>query len=156
MRSTPTPKLIFLTLNVARDPLPPLRAITTPSYVWMRSRSPSMTRTWTRTVSPDEKSGRSSRSCAASISSIVFTGSSEEKGRGAWSRDSTPAAVLFTSLEVGPAHGGSFLTLTGAPLLDSGVIARQQHVGNVPTTEVRGPRVYRLLKQIAAETLGRR
>src|SRR5262245_22105536 len=46
--------------------------MTVPSKTWMRSLSPSTTRTWTRTVSPDLKVGTSLRSCSASIRSIGF------------------------------------------------------------------------------------
>src|SRR2546422_7477199 len=72
MRSTPTPYDVLRTVNVSRL-APPLRPITEPSKTWMRSLSPSTTRTCTRTVSPGLKPGTSLRSCSASMRSIGFT-----------------------------------------------------------------------------------
>src|SRR5437868_5505131 len=59
MRSTPWPKLILRTVKLACGPL--LFEITTPSKACRRSLSPSLIFTWTRTVSPGRKPGRSVR-----------------------------------------------------------------------------------------------
>src|SRR5579862_3471897 len=57
-RSTPSPCEILRTVNEEFRPRL-LIAITTPSYAWTRSRSPSTTFTCTTTVSPGLKSGTS-------------------------------------------------------------------------------------------------
>src|SRR5512137_3073627 len=54
---------------MAREP-PPDEAMTTPSYSWMRSLSPSLILVWTRTVSPARKSGTSLRRYLASTAAI--------------------------------------------------------------------------------------
>src|SRR5690348_10800546 len=71
VRSTPTPYDVLRTVNVSRLPAP-LRPMTVPSKTWMRSLSPSTTRTCTRTVSPGLKAGTPLRSCSASMRSIGF------------------------------------------------------------------------------------
>ena len=58
MRSTPTPFEILRTVNVSDTPAP-RRAMQTPSKAWRRSLSPSRTRTFTRSVSPERKGGTS-------------------------------------------------------------------------------------------------
>src|SRR5919112_1270274 len=63
VRSTPTPKLTFRTVNDSRTPSP-AREITTPANTWIRERFPSTTLTWTLTVSPGRKVGTSWRSDA--------------------------------------------------------------------------------------------
>src|SRR6185436_8592727 len=55
-RSTPSPCEILRTVNEELRPRL-LLAMTTPSYAWARSRSPSFTLTCTTTVSPGLKSG---------------------------------------------------------------------------------------------------
>ena len=60
VRSTPTPKETLRTVKVRPMPAPWMR-ITTPWKIWTRERVPSMTLTWTLTVSPARNSGRSSR-----------------------------------------------------------------------------------------------
>ena len=57
-RSTPSPCTIRRTTNISRVP-EPLRAITTPLKIWMRSFSPSRIRVCTSTVSPIWNSGTS-------------------------------------------------------------------------------------------------
>src|SRR2546428_7339848 len=73
VRSTPTPYDVLRTVKVSRL-APPLRPMTVPSKTWMRSLSPSTTRTCTRTVSPGLKGGTSLRSCSASMRSMGFIG----------------------------------------------------------------------------------
>src|SRR5688500_2675254 len=69
MRSTPCPNETFRTVNDARTP-PRRRLMITPSKIWMRSLSPSLTRTCTRTVSPAFIRGRSI-SCPFSMTSMA-------------------------------------------------------------------------------------
>src|SRR5882724_11353774 len=71
VRSTPTPYDVLRTVKVSRL-APPLRRMTVPSKTWMRSLTPSTTRTCTRTVSPGLNRGTSLRTCSASIWSIGF------------------------------------------------------------------------------------
>src|SRR5947209_18221498 len=71
VRSTPTPKLTFRTVNDSRTPAP-WRRITAPWNTWMRSRLPSTTRTWTFTVSPGAKWGTSERRAVRSTRSVGF------------------------------------------------------------------------------------
>src|SRR5512133_4400741 len=61
MRSTPTPLEILRTVKVALTP-EPRRAMHTPSNAWIRSFSPSLTRTFTRMVSPAREGGMFVRS----------------------------------------------------------------------------------------------
>src|ERR1019366_9564028 len=56
MRSTPTPFEILRTVNVSETPAP-RREMHTPSKACRRSFSPSLTRTLTRSVSPERKGG---------------------------------------------------------------------------------------------------
>src|SRR6266550_907273 len=69
MRSTPWPKLIFLTVKLACGPR--VRAITTPSNACNRSLSPSLIFTCTRTLSPGTKAGRSVRNVLARSFSMI-------------------------------------------------------------------------------------
>src|SRR5213593_945159 len=71
IRSTPYPKETFRTVNVEETPLR-LVATTTPSKTWMRYLSPSWILTWTRTVSPGRKAGRSVRVREPQAASIGF------------------------------------------------------------------------------------
>src|SRR5262245_46434844 len=69
MRSTPTPYETLRTVKL--EPWPARRRwITTPSKTWMRSLSPSRTRTCTRTLSPGRNSGSSALASPPSIDSI--------------------------------------------------------------------------------------
>src|SRR5258706_3532708 len=69
VRSTPTPYEMRRTVNDARPPSP-RRRITMPSKSCVRSFSPSMTLTYTRTVSPGMNPARSFLICAASTNPI--------------------------------------------------------------------------------------
>src|SRR5262245_47797608 len=72
MRSTPTPNDVLRTVIVSATPFP-RRAMTTPSNACSRSLfSPSLMRTWTRTVSPGIKSGILPFNCASSTWSNLF------------------------------------------------------------------------------------
>ena len=70
MRSTPCPNETFRTVKVPRHP-PRRIPMTTPSKTWIRSFSPSRILTWTRTVRPGRRSGRSCN-CLCSIVAIAF------------------------------------------------------------------------------------
>src|SRR4051794_13235395 len=70
MRSTPWPNETLRTVNEARVP-PRCIPMTTPSKTWMRSLSPSRTRTCTLTVSPAFIAGRWAN-CDFSTSSIAL------------------------------------------------------------------------------------
>src|ERR1700761_976100 len=70
-RSTPSPCEILRTVNEELKPRL-LIAITTPSYAWTRSRSPSTTFTCTTTVSPGLKSGTSRVMRAFSSSCVIL------------------------------------------------------------------------------------
>ena len=59
--STPTPNDCLRTVNVSREPAP-WRLMTMPSKTWSRERAPSITRKWTRTLSPALNRGRPLRS----------------------------------------------------------------------------------------------
>ena len=58
LRSTPSPATIRRTVNISRAPLP-LRAITVPLKIWVRSLSPSRILVCTSTVSPISNWGTS-------------------------------------------------------------------------------------------------
>src|SRR5262245_52082954 len=114
MRSTPMPYDVFRTVNISRLE-PPERPSTVPSNTWMRSLSPSTTRTWTRTVSPGLKAGTPLRSCSASTRSIgvmslhVLSAAAQtvkDDGRGRANGQMVPAVVATDRLEhvVGPAE----------------------------------------------------
>src|SRR4029450_9808699 len=60
----------FRTVKVSRSP-PPWRRRMNPWKTCTRCRDPSTTRTWTLTVSPGRKSGRSSRSWSRSTTSVI-------------------------------------------------------------------------------------
>src|SRR5213593_2882379 len=107
VRSTPTPYDVLRTVNISRLP-PPLRRITVPSKTWMRSLSPSTTRTCTRTVSPGLKAGTPLRSCSASMRSIGFMNHNllsagadtvKDDGRGRADRQMVPAVAATNRLE---------------------------------------------------------
>ena len=76
--STPTPFEIFRTVKDSLTPLP-RRAMHTPSNAWIRSLSPSFTRTSTRSVSPARNGGRSLRSQVfwVSMNGCIGTGSGQ-------------------------------------------------------------------------------
>ena len=80
VRSTPTPNDCFRTVNVSRTPAP-WRLMTMPSNTWTREREPSITRKWTRTLSPALNLGRPLRSWRCSIVSMAFITKEEAGGR---------------------------------------------------------------------------
>src|SRR6266702_1784839 len=71
VRSTPTPNDCFRTVNVSRTPAP-WRLMTMPSKTCTRDREPSMTRKWTRTLSPALNLGRPLRSWRCSMVPMAF------------------------------------------------------------------------------------
>src|SRR4051794_10265753 len=158
VRSTPTPKLTFRTVNVSRTP-PPCRRMTTPWKTWMRSRLPSRTRTWTLTVSPGRNSGTSLRREAASIESRVcmVTVLAPERAQarsmcfgrrlstvpqqaGQWKNSRSAEQVR-------PVLLGAPQRLLAPPPLDRRVVAGDEHAGHLQPTPARRPRVGRRLQE---------
>src|SRR3954453_20146324 len=78
VRSTPTPNEFLRTVKVSRAPAP-WRLITIPSNTWIRCRAPSITRKWTRTVSPALKRG-TSRNWRRSMSWMIVLMSKGGRG----------------------------------------------------------------------------
>src|SRR5215470_19303871 len=121
MRSTPWPNETLRTVNDARVP-PRCMPMTTPSKIWMRSLSPSRTRTWTLTVSPAFIAGRSA-SCDFSTSSIA-----------PMSQLLQYLQLFFVQSRLGQQirppfeRAGQRLALPPPPNLR--VVPRQQHVGD--------------------------
>src|SRR5256714_7165680 len=144
MRSTPCPNDTLRTVNDARVP-PRCRPMTTPSKIWMRSLSPSRTRTCTRTVSPDRIAGRSV-SCVFSTSSIALISKLLQNRL---------FLVVQTRAgqQIGPAFQRSRHRFALPPSPDLGVVARQQHVGHAVRSDFRRPRVLRKIEQPAAERI---
>src|SRR4029077_9688663 len=162
VRSTPTPKLTFRTVNVSRLPLP-LRRITMPWKTCTRSRLPSTTRTCTFRVSPGANSGMSSRSWVRSTRSVAFIGSSgiEEPAMlpaGSIVRELAQERLLLRGErhrgdEVGASGDGPPQRGRPPPPVDPGVVATQQHLGHPVTPELGGPRVLRVLEARGHERL---
>src|SRR5690606_29049537 len=177
-RSTPTPKLILRTVNVAVAP-PPWRAMTTPSKTWIRSRPPSTTRTCTFTLSPARKLGMSSRSWAFSSSCRSFMGApgrsvlvgaprrtrrqqatrgNFEEGRRPRTRTREESVSAIRSRyeplpQIRSSLLGSSPTLLLAPGGDSGVVARQKHVRDLLSLKLGRLRVDRLFEEAVPEGL---
>src|SRR4051794_8141858 len=154
VRSTPTPKLTLRTVNVSRTP-PPWRRITTPWKTWMRSRLPSVTRTWTFTVSPGRKSGTSLRREAASIESrVCIRGSFIVRRRPSTLPQRAPRAVTPRSCQqIGTVDLGTPSRLLVPPRGDGGVVTGQQHRWHVQAAPGRWPGVGRGLEQAVLERL---
>src|SRR5215471_1291539 len=112
VRSTPTPCVTRRTVTFWRRP-PPVTRITRPSKTWIRSRVPSTTLAWTRTVSPGRSSGIASFCCSFSSWSMTFMATSSISNGGPGMRS--------------------------APVGDLGVVAGEQHFGDLEATPVGGP-----------------
>src|SRR5687767_14608622 len=164
VRSTPTPYEMRRTVNEARRPSPRLR-MTVPSNTWVRSFSPSMTLTCTRTRSPGSKPWRSFLSCPAStsrIASMILVPFSLRGRIQCWRRlpafeplDPLPllARQLRALEQVRPRPPCLPQRLPPAPALDARMIPRQRHRRHPRAAEVFGPRVLRRLQQPARERL---
>src|ERR1700675_1626221 len=163
VRSTPTPYEIRRTVNEARAPSPCLR-MTTPSKACIRSFSPSIIFTCTRTVSPGSNPPRSFLSCPASTKRIASMTSSPFLSPPLRLRRSRPAVESFYHLlflirqlrlfeRVRPRAARPPQGLRAAPPRDPRVIAGQQHRGHVGAAELLGPRVLRRFQQAVREGL---
>src|SRR5204863_4511 len=150
-----TPYEMRRTVKDARPPSPRLR-MTMPSKSCVRSFSPSITRTCTRTVSPGTKPWRSFLSCPASTSRIAsmtvvlqIVGSRPPFE----SLHQRPLVRRQPRLreEVRPPSPRQPQRLSPPPPRDARVIARQQHRGHARAQELLGPRVLRRLQEPARE-----
>src|SRR5687768_10604867 len=153
MRSTPWPNDTLRTVNEARTP-PRCMPMTMPSNTWIRSLSPSRTLTCTFTVSPACICGRSVI-CVFSTTSIAPMGNSLLRFH-----QLTQDFLLFhVQLRVGqqirPPQQRQLERLTLAPLAYLAVMARDQHVGNLPVSKLRRPREVRIIEQPARERIAR-
>src|SRR5215218_4617612 len=169
VRSTPTPKETLRTVNVSRRP-PPWRRRTKPWKTWIRSRLPSTTRTCTLTVSPGRKSGRSSRSCARSTTSVICmmdeTPWKAENANGQHSATRAhhegnrpslplllPGGVAGPLQQVGPLPAGALQRLLAPPALHGAVVARAEHGRDLQAPVDGRPGVLRVLEQAGRERL---
>src|SRR5688500_11688656 len=162
VRSTPTPYEMRRTVNEARRPSPRLR-MTVPSNTWVRSFSPSMTLTCTRTRSPGSKPWRSFLICPASTSRIAsmllvpfcLCGRVHRWRRLPALEPLDPLPLLARQLrapqQVRPRTPRLPQRLPAAPALHTRVIARQQDRGHPRASKLLGPRVLRRLQQPARE-----
>src|SRR6185503_8655259 len=147
MRSTPWPNEILRTVNDARAP-PRCMPMTTPSNTCTRSLSPSRTFTCTRTVSPDFIAGRSVI-CDLSTISIAPMGDSLLRFN-QLAQDFLLFDIQFgAGQQIGPPHQRQFNRLPLSPLANLPVMAGYQHIGDFPVSELRGPRVVRIVEQPA-------
>src|SRR5207237_1636933 len=141
------------TVNEARAPSPRLR-MTVPSKICVRSFSPSMTFTCTRTWSPGSNPCRSFLSCAAStmrIASMTFVPLCSRGRRRRLSAleplDQPPLLVRQTRLreELGAPPPRQPQGLLPPPARHACVVARQQHLRHPRAPKLLGPRVLRPL-----------
>src|SRR5581483_5081155 len=171
VRSTPTPYETRRTVKVARAPSP-RRRMTTPSKIWTRSFSPSMTFTCTRTVSPGANAvrSRSRLSIPASttaIASLPIPVSSVPRWRARASR-ALRCQLLSRQLvqpgpllagerhpleEVGPALERAAERLAAPPAGDPAVVPRQEDLGDRQPPEVGGPGVLGVVEPPGRERL---
>src|SRR3712207_4815651 len=163
VRSTPTPKETLRTVNVSRRP-PPWRRRTKPWKTWIRSRLPSTTRTCTLTVSPGRKSGRSSRICARSTTSVICMmdeapwkagcakgqhNATRALSEGNRLRGRLPllAGLLGPFQQVRAEAAGPLQRLGAPPALDGAVVAGPQHGGDLQPAVDRRAGVLGVLQQ---------
>src|SRR5688572_22480758 len=147
MRSTPWPNDTLRTVNEARTP-PRCMPMTMPSNTWIRSLSPSRTLTCTFTVSPADICGRSVI-CVFSTTSIAPMGDSLLRVH-QLSQDFLLFYVqLRVGQQIGPSGQRQLQRLPLAPLAYLAVMARYQHVGNLPLSKLRRPSVVRVIEQSA-------
>src|SRR5438874_11032503 len=143
------------TVNEARAPSPRLR-MTVPSKICVRSFSPSMTFTCTRTWSPGSNPCRSFLSCAAStmrIASMTFVPLCSRGRRRRLSAleplDQPPLLVRQTRLreELGAPPPRPPQGLLPPPARHACVVAGQQHLRHPRAPKLFGPRILRRLQQ---------
>src|SRR4051794_13592070 len=137
VRSTPTPKDCLRTVKVSRTPWP-WRLITTPSKTCVRRRVPSITWKWTLTRSPGWKDGMR-RSCARSRLSMTVLMAKRRRGR------RTPATRGPLRIANGASARPALSAAHSPPGADLLVVARQQHVGDLPPAVLGRPGVVRVL-----------
>src|SRR5258708_18650522 len=147
-RSTPTPWVMRRTTKLVRGPVVPLRAITTPSKTWMRSRVPSTTLTWTRTVSPLRRTGTSGFSCSRSSRSMMLMWGCLLAGTSGRGCPASRGGQWGRELGAGAPSPAQLLALLAVPSLDGGVVAAAQDFGYGPALEVGGPGVERWFEAV--------
>src|SRR5438874_5518700 len=149
------------TVNEARAPSPRLR-MTVPSKTCVRSFSPSITFTCTRTWSPGSKPSRSFLSCDAStmrIASMTVVPLCARGRRRCFaaleSFDQPPLLIRQARLreELGTAPPRQPQSLLPPPARHARVVAGQQHFGYARATELLRARVLRRLEQPRCERL---
>src|SRR3989442_15970563 len=149
------------TVNEARGPSPRLR-MTVPSKICVRSFSPSMTFTCTRTWSPGSKPWRSFLSCAAStmrIASMTFAPLCSRGRRRRLSAlellDQPPLLVRQARLreELGAPPPRQPQGLLAPPARHARVVAGQQHLRHPRAAKLLGARVLRRLQHSRPERL---
>src|ERR1017187_4181151 len=178
MRSTPCPKLILRTGKLGWSPW--LLEMTTPSNACKRSLSPSLIFTWTRTVSPGLKSGRSVRRVLASSRSMIgelfdivlFLPCRAPRGGQkiaisnselVTSRSSLLSlnlgqqlAIFFTQVSIAQQIGTIAQCLlqrtTAPPLSNLVVVPVHQNLGNLHPAKLCRTRVVRIIQQSARPT----
>src|SRR5215831_8510914 len=155
MRSTPMPSVTLRTVNVVRGP-DPRRLITIPWKTCARSLSPSITRTWTRTVSPGRNSGTSGRACRASNFSKSFMGTSLLFLLRALPLPLSEQLAVFTRQvrppqEVGPPLERAAQRFFAPEARDPAVVSGKQHVRHPVSSEVRRPGVVGAVEETGME-----
>src|SRR2546425_1166485 len=149
------------TVNEARAPSPRLR-MTVPSKIYVRSFSPSMTFTCTRTWSPGSKPWRSFLSCDAStirLASIPFAPLCPRGPRRRLSAlnllDHPPILVRQARLreELGAPPPRQPQGLLPPPARHARVVAGQQHLRHPRAAKLLGARVLRRLQHARRERL---
>src|SRR5512137_2143618 len=134
---------------MAREP-PPDEAMTTPSYSWMRSLSPSLIFVCTRTVSPARNTGTSLRRYLASTSAISLRSIVSSPLQLVVAGLDEPAVrfVQFQAREqIRAPITGDAQRLAPPPPLHPPVVAREQHLGNPLAPEYRRTGVLRVLQE---------
>src|SRR5687767_12341948 len=147
IRSTPWPNDTLRTVNEARTP-PRCIPMMMPSNTWMRSLSPSRTLTCTFTVSPACICGRSVI-CVFSTTSIAPMGDSLLRFH-QLSQDFLLFHIqLCIGQQIRPPHERQLNRLALSPLANLAVMARDEHIRHLPLSELRRPRVVRIIQQAA-------
>ncbi len=141
------------TVNISFEP-EPLRAITTPEKIWIRSLSPSRMRVCTSTVSPISNCGTSVFRLDCSTSLRICWLMAFISFRVMRPRECDPWACSYLSYsscqQVGPSLASSFDTVLSPPGSDLGVIAAQQNFRHLMAAILAGPRVLAVLQQSVA------
>src|SRR5579875_3442392 len=156
--STPTPCETRRTTTASLE-LRPLRPITTPSNICVRSFPPSMILEYTFSVAPVPIKKKDDFSCSFSrrpmtlmTLSASYRGAARKFPRALWAAQPPYCnrARKARLLRV-PAAGGTPAGLLAPPRRDLGVVAREQHVGYLDAPKTRGARICGVVK-LAAST----